>query len=99
MNGYQVSNEKKINSIANQTKVRLNDYYILTMKFIKVNKNFFKLTTQKDNSRTLVNFYIFPDSAHQAQFRQHQSHTQLDENSSHHGSHERLFYPLQDKKG
>ena len=43
------------------------------------------------DSRKLVNFQVFPDSAHQAQLEHHQVHIQLDDKFSYHGAHGCLF--------
>ena len=54
--------------------------------------------TQNDGTnRKLVNFQVFPDSAHQAELEKHQGHIRLDRNFPFHGTHGRLTYDLHDK--
>ena len=45
----------------------------------------------------MVNFQVFPDSAHEAELERYQGHIKLDNKFPFHGAHERLTYDLQDK--
>ena len=45
----------------------------------------------------MLNFQIFLDSAHQAEFERYQGHKKLDDKSTFHGAHGRLIYDLHDK--
>ena len=51
-----------------------------------------KITSNKGTNRKLVNFQIFPDSAHQAELERYQGHIKLDDNFPFHGAHGRLNY-------
>ena len=52
------------------------------------------ITSNKGTTRNLVNFQIFPDSAHQAQLERYQGHIKLDDKFPFHGAHGRLNYDL-----
>ena len=45
----------------------------------------------------MVNFQVFPDSAHQAELERYQGHIRLDDKYPFHGAHGRLAYDLQNK--
>ena len=53
-----------------------------------------KLTPNKGTNRTLVNFQVFPDVAHQAELEKHQDHIRLDTKFPFHEAHGRLIYDL-----
>ena len=55
------------------------------------------LTPNKGTNRKIVNFQVFPDSAHQAELEKNQGHIRLDTKFPFHGSHGRLTYDLHDK--
>ena len=55
------------------------------------------LTQSDGTKRKLVNFQVFPDSAHQAELEKYQGHIRLDRNFPFHGTHGRLAYDLHDK--
>ena len=56
-----------------------------------------KITSNKGTNRKLVNFQVFPDSAHQAELEKYQSHIRLDNKFPFQGAHGRLTYDLHDK--
>ena len=56
-----------------------------------------KLTTIKGTNRKLVNFQVFPESAHQAELERYFGHKKLDEIYPFHGAHGRLTYDLHNK--
>ena len=56
-----------------------------------------KITSNKGTTRKLVNFQVFPDSAHQAELESYQGHTKLDDKFPFHRAHGRLTYDLHDK--
>ena len=56
-----------------------------------------KITSNKGKTRKLVNFQVFPDSAHQAELEKYQGHTRLDNKFHFHGAHGRLTYNLHDQ--
>ena len=45
----------------------------------------------------MVNFQVFPDSAHQAELERYKEHKELDDQFPFRGAHERLTYDLHDK--
>ena len=45
----------------------------------------------------MVNFQVFPDSAHQAELEKCQGHIKLDDKFPFHGAHGRLTYDIHDK--
>ena len=45
----------------------------------------------------MVDFQVFPDSAHQAELERYQGHFRLDDEFPFHGAHGRLTYDLHDK--
>ena len=55
------------------------------------------LTQNDGTTRKLVNFQVFPNSAHQAELENYQGHIRLDSNIPFHGTHGRLTYDLHDK--
>ena len=57
----------------------------------------FKNTSNKGTTRKLVNFQVFPDSAHQAEVERYQRHIKLDDKFPFHGAQGRLTYDLHDK--
>ena len=57
------------------------------LKILKINTN---------ENRNMVNFQLFPDSAHQAQVEHHQGHVQLDNKIPYHGANRHLTYDLND---
>ena len=56
-----------------------------------------KLTTIKGTNRKLVNFQLFPESAHQSKLERYLGHKKLDEKYPFHGAHGRLTYDLHNK--
>ena len=48
-------------------------------------------------NKKLVNFQVFPDSAHQAELEKYQSHLRLDKKYPFHGAYGKLTYDLHDK--
>ena len=56
-----------------------------------------KITSNKGKNRKLVNFQVFPDSAHQAELEKYQGHIRLDNKFPFLGAHGRLTYDLRDK--
>ena len=55
------------------------------------------LTQNIGTNRKLVNFQVFPDSAHQAEIEKYQGHIRIDRNFPFHEIHGRLTYDLHDK--
>ena len=53
-----------------------------------------KITSDKGTTRKLVNFQVFPDSAHQAALERYQGHVKLDDKFPFHGAHGRLTFDL-----
>ena len=47
----------------------------------------------------MVNFQVFPDSAHHAELERHQDQIKLDYTNTYHGAHGRLSFDLHDKNG
>ena len=56
-----------------------------------------KITSNKGTTRKLVNFQVFPDSAHQAELERYQGHKKLDNKFPFHEAHGRLTYDLVDE--
>ena len=56
-----------------------------------------KITSNKGTNRKIVNFQVFPDSAHQAELERYQGHIRLDTKYPFHGAHGRLTYDLHDR--
>ena len=52
-----------------------------------------KLTTTKGKNQKLVNFQVFPDSAHQAELERYQGQMKLDDKYQIHGSHDKNWIP------
>ena len=55
-----------------------------------------KIISNKGTNRKLVNFQVFPDSAHQAELERYQGHIKLDDKIPFHGEHG-ITYTLHDK--
>ena len=58
--------------------------------FKKKDANCSQILTDKDESRKIVKFWVFPVSAHQQQLEHHHGHIQLDDKFPYHGAHGRL---------
>ena len=95
----QVSNGNK-NRLDHESFYQSNIERLLHLSFEDC-KNELKrlnLTPNKGTNRKLVNFQVFPDSAHQAELEKHQGHIRLDTKFPFHGAHGKLTYDLHDKK-
>ena len=55
------------------------------------------MTKNKKSNRKIVNFQVFADSVHQAEFERYQGHIKLDERYLYNGEHGRLTYGIHDK--
>ena len=55
------------------------------------------ITRNRNTDRKIVNFQVFADSVHQAQFERYQGHIKLDEKYPYNGAHGRLTYDIHDK--
>ena len=89
--------ESKVVSIMNLfTKTEKKDKHLDPEDFEK-DANCSQIFTNKDGSRKLVKFWVFPVSAHQQQLEHHHGHIQLDDKFPYHGAHGRLTCDLHDK--
>ena len=59
--------------------------------------NPFNLTTNEGTNQKLVNFQVFPDSAHEAELERYKGHIKLDDKYPFHGAQGQLTYDFRDK--
>ena len=94
----QVSNGKK-NRLDHESFYQSNIEGLLHLsaKDCKNKLKKLKITSNKGTNRKLVNFQVFPDSAHQAALEKYQGHKRLDTKFLFHGAHGRLTYDIHGK--
>ena len=112
LTGYKFTatfSEKKVHcsqvSISNKNRLDYESFYQSNIERLlhlspgdcKTELKRLNLPKNKGTNRKLVNFQVFPDSAHQAELEKYQGHIRLDTKLSFHGAHERLTYDLHDK--
>ena len=97
VHGSQISNGNK-NRLDHESFYQSNIERLLHLSpdDFKNELKWLKVTSNKGRTRKLVNFQIFPDSAHQAELEIYQGHIKLDDEFPFHGSG-RLTYDLNDK--
>ena len=113
LTGYKFTatfSEKKVHcsQVSNGIKNRLDHesfYQSIIERLLNLNPQACKkeirqlnLTKNDGPNRKLVNFQVFPDSAHQAELEKYQGHIRLDRNFPFRGTHGRLTYDLHDKQ-
>ena len=79
------------------TKVTLKDYCTSALTIAKTDLKDLKSLQIEAKTEKIVNFQVFPDSAHQAELKKYQSHLRVDNKFLFHGAHERITYDLHDK--
>ena len=90
--------ETKLGSITILSiKAILKNFYIIILKSVENDFQRLKLTANKGTKRKLVNFQVFPNSAHQAELERYQGHIKLDDKYPFHGVYGELTYDLHDK--